>query len=132
MLDIYATLEIKQVLDNISFFARGEIAKERIENLKMLSNINDAKTECSKLDEMIVLNYRHGELPIEVSFNLSNYIDFAKKGGILTPLDLDHVATDVLTCEKINNYFRKIEKAGRMERTPQKNRRPLSRRIAGP
>lgn len=111
MLDIYATLEIKQVLDNISFFARGEIAKDRIENLKMLSNLNEAKLESQKLDEMIILNYRHGELPIEVSFNLSNYIDFAKKGGILTPLDLDHVASDVLTCLKINNYFRKIERS---------------------
>ena len=57
MLDIYATLEIKQVLDNISFFARGEIAKDRIENLKMLSNLNEAELESQKLDEMIILNY---------------------------------------------------------------------------
>lgn len=110
MLDIYQTLEIKNILEAISLYARSEIAKERILSLKMLPDFETIVKENNKLDEMIVLNYRHGDFPIDSSFDLSKYLDFANKGGILTPLDLDHIASDVLTSIKINQYFDKLER----------------------
>ena len=36
MLDIYGTLEINRVLNEVASFSRSEIAKEKIVNLKML------------------------------------------------------------------------------------------------
>ena len=35
----------------------------------------------------------------------------AEKGGVLTALDLDHVANDILTAQKLNDYFKKVERS---------------------
>lgn len=110
MLDIYQTLEIKSILNEIAEFSRSEISKDRIRTLRMLSNFSDVKKELFILDEMLSCSLRHGRLPIDVSFDISKYIDMAKKGGILTPLDLEHVAHDVLLANKLFEYFKKVEK----------------------
>ncbi len=109
MLDIYGTLEIKSILEEVASFSHSEIAKTRILELKMLSSKSEVKQELAILDEMLSCELRHGKLPINVSFDIAKYIDMARKGGILTPLDLDHVANDVLVCNALFGYLGKIE-----------------------
>lgn len=48
MLDIYATLEIKQILDEISSYSKSEVAKKDILNMKMFSSINENRIALKK------------------------------------------------------------------------------------
>jgi len=111
MLDIYGTLEINKVLSFVAENTRSEIAKEKILSLKMLSNKKDVSVSLNYLNEMLSLLLRHGSLPINASLNISKYVSTAKKGGILTPLDLDHIANDISVAKRIDDYFRVVEKS---------------------
>lgn len=110
MLDIYGTLEINKVLEEISSFSRSEIAKERILNLKMLPKEAVIK-DLEILDEMMSYLLRFGDIPLSTSHNLKNYIDIAKKGGVLTPYDLDKIANDIDSSNKLFKQFERVDKS---------------------
>ena len=110
MLDIYGTLEINKVLEEISSFSSTELGKAKIKALKMLS-LEDATKSLKLLSELSNYILKYGNVPIYSSFDLSNYIDTALKGGVLTPLDLDHIALDVLNANKIHSFFSKGDKS---------------------
>ena len=110
MLDIYGTLEISRVLDEVSSFSNTEIGKSKTINLKMLS-LEEASKSLKLVSEMSDFVLRYGNVPISSSFDLTRFIDTALKGGILTPSDLDHIALDVLTANKVNSFFRKADKS---------------------
>lgn len=111
MLDIYGTLEIHEVLELIASNAKSEIAREKILSLKMLSSKKEVATSLIYLNEMLSLILRHGNLPISSSLNISKYVSTAKKGGTLSPLDLDHIANDIMVARKINDYFKVVERS---------------------
>lgn len=110
MLDIYGTLEIERVLSEVATFSHTELGKEKILSLKMLSQ-DDASKALTLVSEMSDFILKYGSTPIYSSLDLSKYIDVALKGGVLTPLDLDHIASDVLTANKLHNFFKKGEKS---------------------
>lgn len=110
MLDIYGTLEIEKVLSEVSNFSSTEIAREKIKNLRMLP-LDDAIKALNEVEEMTSFIARYGSLPINAQFNLLPFIEIAKKGGVLTPLDLEHVASDILCAKKIADFFRKADKS---------------------
>ncbi|MBQ0008734.1 MAG: endonuclease MutS2 [Firmicutes bacterium] len=110
MLDIYGTLEISKVLEEISSFSNTELGKKKILSLRMLEK-DEAIKSLKLVDEMSSFILRYGSLPIASSFDLVKYIETAKKGGILTPAELDHIAHDILTAKKISDFFRKAEKS---------------------
>ena len=109
MLDIYQTLEIHNVLEDISSRCRSEIAKEKILLLKMFSSFEENKTELLYLDEMMSCLYRYNRLPIANSFNLLIYIEIANKNGVLSPLDFSHILNDIDIANEVVNYFKKID-----------------------
>lgn len=108
MLDIYQTLEIGKVIEEVLPLAMTEIGKEKLKALKMLP-LEEAQHALNLVDEMSSFILKYGALPINSSFNLERFIETAKKGGVLTPLDLDYIALDILTASKINDFFRKAE-----------------------
>ena len=110
MLDIYGTLEISKVLEEISSFSSTELGKKKVLSLRMLEK-EDAIKSLKLVDEMSSFVLRYGSLPIASSFDLAKYIETARKGGILTPAELDHIALDILTAKKISDFFRKAEKS---------------------
>ena len=110
MLDIYGTLEIEEILRQVKEYTHSELAVEYFNNLKMFSSKEEISLELSQLDEMMKLVNAHDQLPIKSSFNLEQYLDLAKKGGVLSILDLDHIANDIDTTNKLNLYFRRLEK----------------------
>lgn len=111
MLDIYGTLEINAVLEEIANKTHSELAKDKVRTLKMLPSKKDVEHSLALLNEMLSLVLRHGELPIKSSLDISKYVSMAKKGGVLTALDLDNVANDILTALKLNEYFNKVERS---------------------
>ena len=109
MLDIYQTLEIEKVLTEVSSFSKTEIGLSKIRSLRML-NEEEASKSLKLVNEMTSFILRFGAIPILSSFDLEEFINTALKGGVLTALDLDHIATDVLTANKLNNFFKKADK----------------------
>ena len=110
MLDIYQTLQIKDILNEVASYSHSELAKERILSLKMLPNKEEVKKSLKLVDEMMSFSLRQGSLPLKVSFDVSKYIDFISKGGTLSPLDLEHIANDVIVGVDILFYFAKAER----------------------
>ena len=108
MLDIYETLEIKKVLEEISSLTRSEIAKEKILSLKMYSDYSLLKKELLLTDEMIQLIYRYSRLNIVSSFSLIKDVELAKRFGVLTPLDFSHILNDIKTSNALVSFFMKI------------------------
>ncbi len=108
MLDIYETLEIKKVLEEISSLTRSEIAKEKILSLKMYSDYSLLKKELLLTDEMIQLIYRYSRLNIVSSFSLIKDVELAKRFGVLTPLDFSHILNDIKTSNALVSFFKKI------------------------
>ena len=58
---------------------------------------------------MMNLIVRFGTLPIINSSDLAIKIGFAKKGGILTPKDLNDIAEDIETSSKVISFVKKCE-----------------------
>jgi len=109
MLDVYQTLEIAKVLEEVASYSRSEIAREKILSLKMLPKevvIHDL----TLLDEMMSYILRFGDISFSSSSNLKPIIESAIKEGVLTPSDLDKVAGDIESANKIYKQFSKIDK----------------------
>ncbi len=109
MLDIYATLEIKKILEQIQNYSKSELARSQIINLKMYGDRQELQFHLSNLKEMMELLNNYGNLPLEISFDISKFITIAKKDGILSPLELDHIALDIINSRKIFEYFKKVD-----------------------
>ncbi len=110
MLDIYQTLEIQKVLEEVSLFSNTEIGKKTLKDLRMLSE-DEASSELKLVEQMSDFILKYGSLPVTSSFELEKFIEIALKGGVLTPLDLDHIASDILTAAKVSNYFKRGDKS---------------------
>ncbi len=110
MLNIYETLEISKVLEEIALYSKSELAKERILSLKMLPK-EEIKPDLVKLDEMMSYLLRFGDISLTSSFNLKPFIDDATKGIVLSTSELDKIATDIDSTNKIYKQFSKVDKS---------------------
>lgn len=109
MQDIYKTFEFYRIQESIDEFAKTELAREHIANLKMMSSIEEVKESLKDLEEFSSIIKRFGPMPIATSANALYLIDLAKKTGLLTPRDLNLIAEDVLTSKAINKYLEKVD-----------------------
>ena len=114
MLDIYGTLEIEKVLEEVASFSKTEIGVKKVKSLRMLEE-EEASKALKLLSEMSEFTMKCGAVPILISHDLSEFIDTALKGGVLTALDLDHIASDVLLANKLHNFFKKVDKVSSFE-----------------
>lgn len=109
MQDIYKTFEFYRIQESIDEFAKTELAREHIANLKMMSSLEEVKESLKDLEEFSSIIKRFGPMPIATSANALYLIDLAKKTGLLTPRDLNLIAEDVLTSKAINKYLEKVD-----------------------
>ena len=109
MQDIYQTFEFNKIKEHILEYAKTELAKVYIDELKMFENQEAVKNALLDLNEISSIIVRFGPLPINNSANALVLIDMAKKTGLLTPRDLHLIAEDVLTINKISAFLKKIE-----------------------
>ena len=109
MQDIYQTFEFNKIKDHILEYAKTELAKVYIDELKMFNSEDAIKNALLDLNEINSIIIRFGPLPINNSANALVLIDLAKKTGLLTPRDLHLIAEDVLTINKISAFLKKIE-----------------------
>ena len=110
MLDIYGTLEIQKVLDEIALETHSEVAHAKILSLRMLQNKEEIRLCLKQVDEMMRLLNERDSLPIQSSFDLQNFLEIARKGGVLSIHELDHIALDIETSQKLNQYFSRLDR----------------------
>ena len=109
MQDVYKTLQLNSILEDIAFLSHSEKAKEDILNIKMFSSKEELKQELEELKEMSSLISRYSSLPFSKSVNMLHIIELAKKSGLLSPLDLYTVREDILTSYNLLAYFNKVD-----------------------
>lgn len=110
MLDIYGTLEIQKVLDEIALETHSEVAHAKILSLRMLQNKDEIRLCLKQVDEMMRLLNERDSLPIQSSFDLQKFLEIARKGGVLSIHELDHIALDIETSQKLNQYFARLDR----------------------
>lgn len=110
MLDIYGTLEIQKVLDEIALETHSEVAHAKILSLRMLQNKEEIRLCLKQVDEMMRLLNERDSLPIQSSFDLQKFLEIARKGGVLSIHELDHIALDIETSQKLNQYFARLDR----------------------
>lgn len=109
MLDIYKTLEINQILENIKEYSKSDKNRAEILCLKMFSSFEENKLALKEVDEMQSLLLRHGKLPINVTFDVSNIVSKSSKGGTLSILEIENVTNEIINAINIFKYFAKSE-----------------------
>lgn len=109
MQNIYETFEFNKIKEHLVEYAKTELAKVYIDELKMFESPNEVKDALEDLREISSIIVRFGPLPIQNSANALVLIDLAKKTGLLTPRDLSLIAEDVLTIDKISAFLKKID-----------------------
>ena len=109
MQNIYETFEFNKIKEHLLEYAKTELAKVYIDELKMFDDPKDVKNALEDLREISSIIVRFGPLPIHNSANALVLIDLAKKTGLLTPRDLSLIAEDVLTISKISAFLKKID-----------------------
>ncbi len=109
MQDIYVTFEFEKIKEKINEYAKTDLSKKYIEDLKMLESFDYVKNALLDLSEINSIITRFGLLPIHTSANALYLIDLAKKTGLLTPRDLHLIAEDVLTSQNLVKFFNKID-----------------------
>ena len=67
--------------------------------------LEEAKQALVELEELTHFIAKFGALPIPASFNLEKIVEVASKGGVLSPIELDHIASDVLSSKKLYDFF---------------------------
>lgn len=81
MLDVYQTLEISKVLEEVASYSRSEIAREKILSLKILPK-EVVVHDLLLLDEMMSYILRFGDISFASSSNLKPIVDAAIKDAV--------------------------------------------------
>ena len=101
MKNLYDTLEFNKIQEKLNLYIKTEVGKNLVNTLELSTDFFLLQKELSFVEEMMNLIVRFGTLPIINSSDLAIKIGFAKKGGILTPKDLNDIAEDIETSSKV-------------------------------
>ena len=109
MKNLYDTLEFNKIQEKLNLYIKTEVGKNLVNTLELSTDFFLLQKELSFVEEMMNLIVRFGTLPIISSSDLAIKIGFAKKGGILTPKDLNDIAEDIETSSKVISFVKKCE-----------------------
>ena len=109
MKNLYDTLEFNKIQEKLNLYIKTEVGKNLVNTLELSTDFFLLQKELSFVEEMMNLIVRFGTLPIINSSDLAIKIGFAKKGGILTPKDLNDIAEDIETSSKVISFIKKCE-----------------------
>ena len=109
MKNLYDTLEFNKIQEKLNLYIKTEVGKNLVNTLELSTDFFLLQKELSFVEEMMNLIVRFGTLPIINSSDLAIKIGFAKKGGILTPKDLNDIAEDIETSSKVISFVKKCE-----------------------
>lgn len=109
MQDVYEKFEFEKIRETLKKYAKTDIGRVKAETLTMYSDELLLQHELNVLEETRNAIAKYGNLPIEVSSDLKEYVSLAKKGGCLSVEELERIANDVKSEKAIVNYFKKVQ-----------------------
>ncbi len=109
MQNIYDTFEFDRIRSEIADNCKTEKGKYLASNLMMFNSRSELEIALKELNETKDIISRFGVIPIHTSLDALRIIDIAKKTAMLTPKDLEAIANDVITCNKVNQFFLKVD-----------------------
>lgn len=109
MKNLYDTLEFNKIQEKLNLYIKTEVGKNLVNTLELSTDFFLLQKKLSFVEEMMNLIVRFGTLPIINSSDLAIKIGFAKKGGTLTPKDLNDIAEDIETSSKVISFVKKCE-----------------------
>ena len=81
-------LEFEKILDKVKFFARSRLVKEKIENIRPISNIEKIKKELDISEAMINIIVDNGNIDLFGLYDFTDIIAYVRKKGVLEPFEL--------------------------------------------
>ncbi len=108
MQDVYQKFEFEKIRETLKKYAKTDIGRAKAEALIMYSDESLLLHELKTLEEVRNTIAKYGNLPIDVSSDLKEYVSLAKKGGCLNIEELERIANDVKNAKAITNYFKKV------------------------
>lgn len=108
MQDVYQKFEFEKIRETLKKYAKTDIGRAKAETLIMYSDESLLLHELKTLEEVRNTIAKYGNLPIDVSSDLKEYVSLAKKGGCLNVEELERIANDVKNAKAITNYFKKV------------------------
>ena len=109
MKSLRETVSFELIQNQLISYVRSEVAKKRINELEPLTDSFFLARELDFLKEMISLTASYGILPIVNSVYLEDYINYALKGGILSPQELFYIVNDIHNVDQVLDFIKKTE-----------------------
>lgn len=103
MKSIFDIFEFDAIRQRIATYTKTVRGREASLSLSLFKDVESLKTELDLLEEVHAYLFRHGELPLNNSHDLSIPFKSAKAGNILTPADFDHINSDIKASIKVIN-----------------------------
>ena len=104
MENAFSKFEFNRIEEKLASFAITDIGKQDSLSLHQLRKEELAKEKAMLLDVNKVIA-RYGRFPLSPSSDLSKPVELALKGGVLTELDLERVASDALYSESMIRFI---------------------------
>lgn len=109
MRDIVETLAFHEIIKHLLLKTRTAYGKQKIASLSPYMDAFDLKRSLDFLQEAMRFYVAYGALPFQSSEDLRNMLDYAKKGGILTPHEFSLLLNDMENIEKTTSMIQKAE-----------------------
>lgn len=109
MQNIYETFEFNKVREAVADCCKSELGKSKILSITKFNSKESVKTALDENKEMLSLLSRFPNIPLSNSVNILSLIDLAKKSGLFTIRDLSLIREDILSSQKLIQYFNKVE-----------------------
>lgn len=98
------TLELPQILSQVSKFAATESAKSKIAELLPMDNADSIEAELTRVTDAKQLTVSFGELSFSEIYNISPALLRAQRGGAMTMHELLGIAANFRTARIIKSY----------------------------
>lgn len=103
------TVSFDLIQNKLKAYIKSEYAERRINELQPLFDSFYLDRELRFLKEMISFIASYGALPIVNSVLLDKYVEYANKGGILSPQELSYIVNDINNMEQVLDFINKCD-----------------------
>lgn len=119
----YEILEFNLIIENIKKYAKTEMGKKKVDNLKHLPSFYDVKDALNETDEALQIIYAYGPLPLNGIFDILSDLEKVKKDFVLDIENIYRISRNIelsyeiikfkeelplKNCEIFNDYVNQI------------------------
>jgi len=104
------TLELNQILDKISLYAKTHTIKDEILNLEPQVNLESIQEELTLVSDMFLLQNRAGIIPLIDDFDIHQLLKYASLDRVYTIKDLLYIRLFLSMEKDVINYYKETIK----------------------